>query len=724
MWLNLFSFVGRFPGFLVAAALLAVQGLPSAQAAQIPDFTFIQISDIHAPMAQSRETLALLQGLGEVDVPAYGMKAPKPDFILATGDLTEFGGGSGWWQEYLSYLAPSGLKVYHAMGNHDNTWHAGIKALRDIGQGPYYSFDHKGCHFVCLMSASLQDPRPAFGEEQLVWLRNDLKNVSPETPVFVFFHHPVPGSEFASTYDFHRVMDALRSYNVQLVMEGHSHGVVHGFRLGFDQMTGGSTFGNTAGYAVISVKDGVLRAAYRKAGEPTATQKLLEKTVPSRASYPKIDLSLKTTTQVDMSGAADAPVVQALQISATIDTPLTIESAAYTLDDQVNGDLALVKTDGGYAARVTATPDSVLPGRHFVRVTFKAGEMEFTRSEAITLRAPQAKSGGTAVWERYLGASSKSTPTLADGKLFLGDNAGKLWAISQQTGEVLWSVETGAEIMAQPLVTDSLVITANGNGLVSAYDVKGAPKWQFTAGDSVYSSPVFCDGKVIFGCNDGKLHALDASTGKPAWENADAEYSIESKAWVDGTRIYYGAWDQYVRCVDATNGQLVWKELCEGSRTAAGAKRYYSAGDAMPVVAGGKVFIADRKYMLSIMDAATGKVLSSQEGVAATGVSQDGKHIYLRKVSGELVKMDLEGTPVWSVDCGLNAIPTAPVERDGVVFVCSSTGTVSAVSARFGSIMWQYQASPKLFVMSAVATDGVSAYVPTFEGYLIAAGPR
>ena len=84
----------------------------------------------------------------------------------------------------------------------------------------------------------------------------------------MFFHHPLPGSEFASRYDYDRLLDVLHRYNTVLLMAGHSHGHVHRVVEGIDQTTGGSTFGPNAGFAVISVKDGVLREAYWKAGQP------------------------------------------------------------------------------------------------------------------------------------------------------------------------------------------------------------------------------------------------------------------------------------------------------------------------------------------------------------------------------------------------------------------------------------------------------------------------
>ena len=295
--------------------------------------------------------------------------------------------------------------------------------------------------------------------------------------------------------------------------------------------------------------------------------------------------------------------------------------------------------------------------------------------------------------------------------VYVGANDGNLRALNAATGKELWAVATGAEILAEPLVAGDKVYSANGLGMVSAYTKAGKKVWSFEADDAIYSAPVLAEGKVIFGCNNGWLYALDAATGKEAWVNKDATYAVESKPCVWNGKVYYGAWDEYIRCVNARDGKLVWKRQGEGSRVARGAKRYFSPADAMPVVAQGKLMIADRNMMLSILDAETGEAAGSAKEVSATGASEDGKFVYLRKTKGDVAKIDSTGKELWSTPAHMGYIPTAPTEKDGVVYVCSGKGTVSALAADSGKVLWQYQASPQLFVMGSVASDGTNAYL-------------
>ena len=105
----------------LSAALLLATLAPWAgaeQAAAVPDFTFIQASDVHAPRQDSKATISKILGLEEIDLAPFGIKVPKPGFVIVTGDMNEFGGGSGWWAEYLSYWKGCAVPVSRGLGNH------------------------------------------------------------------------------------------------------------------------------------------------------------------------------------------------------------------------------------------------------------------------------------------------------------------------------------------------------------------------------------------------------------------------------------------------------------------------------------------------------------------------------------------------------------------------------------------------------------------------------
>jgi outer membrane protein assembly factor BamB len=327
--------------------------------------------------------------------------------------------------------------------------------------------------------------------------------------------------------------------------------------------------------------------------------------------------------------------------------------------------------------------------------------------------------GTSAVWRTMLGGSCKGAPTVTKDAVYIGATDGKLYAIQKATGKVKWSFPTGGEIIGQPLVVGGVIYVGSGDHRVYAVDSNGKRKWAFETSGAVYCPPVYAKGMVLFGSNDTDFYAVDAKTGERKWVCTEPEYSMETKPFVDGDTVYFGAWDQYVYAVDVDTGQLKWKCKGQGSATL-GAARYFSPADCGPVATGGNVFIADRDYDLSIIDAAKGVIVQHFPNCAGTGISEDGKSVYLRKDDGNVEKLDSEGKRIWIVPANVGSLPEAPVEKGGVVYVCSNLGCVQALKATDGTKLWEYNATPKLYVMSNVEADGGVVYVAGMDGSVTA----
>jgi len=59
----------------------------------------------------------------------------------------------------------------------------------------YYTFENKGWKFICLDSSFYAGSKKAYtaklDNEQFSWLKNELKNTNPETPVCIASHIPI-----------------------------------------------------------------------------------------------------------------------------------------------------------------------------------------------------------------------------------------------------------------------------------------------------------------------------------------------------------------------------------------------------------------------------------------------------------------------------------------------------------------------------------------------------
>ncbi len=145
-------------------------------------------------------------------------------------------------------------KVYQVIGNHDlfgildksgvltTDPLYGKKMYEDrFGAKTYYSFDHKGYHFIVLDSVQPTPDRQwqsLIDDAQLEWLEQDLQKTGTTVPVIINTHVPMvtgfptfaePGMlppqkyDTISLWNTWKIIPILDKYNVIAVLQGHTH---------------------------------------------------------------------------------------------------------------------------------------------------------------------------------------------------------------------------------------------------------------------------------------------------------------------------------------------------------------------------------------------------------------------------------------------------------------------------------------------------------------------
>jgi outer membrane protein assembly factor BamB len=91
----------------------------------------------------------------------------------------------------------------------------------------------------------------------------------------------------------------------------------------------------------------------------------------------------------------------------------------------------------------------------------------------------------------------------------------------------------------------------------------GEKVWEFETGSHTESSPAFADGKVYCGAGDDGLYCLDANTGKPVWHFTG--FHVDAGPVVADGKLYCGAGvgdvfkETIFFCLDARTGDVKWK---------------------------------------------------------------------------------------------------------------------------------------------------------------------
>jgi len=203
----------------------------SAQPRSGAEFSFVQISDSH--IGFNKPANQDVTGTLKLAIDKINALPGSNDFLLHTGDISH----SSKPAEFdTADQIVKGAKVGHTFyvpGEHDTASDDGALYLERFGKGTigagWYSFNHKGVHFVGLNNSLQIDAMGKLGADQLDWLKKDLASLSASTPVVIFAHIPLwmvyPDWGWG-TQDGAEALSYLKRFGSVTVLNGHIHQVV------------------------------------------------------------------------------------------------------------------------------------------------------------------------------------------------------------------------------------------------------------------------------------------------------------------------------------------------------------------------------------------------------------------------------------------------------------------------------------------------------------------
>jgi outer membrane protein assembly factor BamB len=160
------------------------------------------------------------------------------------------------------------------------------------------------------------------------------------------------------------------------------------------------------------------------------------------------------------------------------------------------------------------------------------------------------------------------SPIIADGRVFIGTNRGREQAYSFSTGHRSWSVTVGGRPEPTPgAVSNGKLYVGDHRGDIFAInDRTGVILWEFRSGAAfgLESDPAVADGMVFVGIEmavtplTATFYALSASTGAVIWsEKAKNELFLEAPT-VWQTSVFFGTGDGVMHARVAATGRVLW----------------------------------------------------------------------------------------------------------------------------------------------------------------------
>lgn len=276
-----------FTGLLILSACNTPQ-TPAEKPAG--EFSFVFMTDIHV-QPEKNGVEGFRAAIGKVN-------ELSPDFVITGGDLvmdvlaTSYGRADTLYNIYTGMLREFNMPVFNTVGNHEiYGWYESSgasplhpeygKAMFEKRISPRFQrVDRFGLIFFILDSVEKDEKggyRGGIDAEQMEWLKEQLSQIDPATPVAISTHIPlltvaaqvyegptVPNAPGIVVTNAKEVIGLFKDHNLKLVMQGHLHYYEDIYLFGTRYITAGAVsgawwegpyFNTEEGFLLVRVSD-------------------------------------------------------------------------------------------------------------------------------------------------------------------------------------------------------------------------------------------------------------------------------------------------------------------------------------------------------------------------------------------------------------------------------------------------------------------------------------
>jgi outer membrane protein assembly factor BamB len=639
-----------------------------ATAADVDSIRWVHISDTH--VRTWGDPLRMDTDLAQIDA-----IADRPLFVINTGDLVDFAADSTQWQNYVSQLSATSLRVFPVVGNHDvTTPPAPLESFERYLGPPYYSFDAGRWHFVVYNDCAASVATPA----EDAWMAADIAAAPHGSLPIVFKHYMV--QELAVS-----TIEAWASMGIVAGFSGHWHS------LQFSERAQGILEFNLG-----RMEHGPLDRTPRAFGIVSCT----------RSGQVHYDLR-----RLDVDHRAFLSAPQANQVLAR--EPMDVFAQAYDTSSRAASMVAALSGTGGSVPATALAREGISLWRGTLDVsTLPEGLYDLTVTGAFEDGWPIALHAQVELRDVV---PIRRSPD-GDWPMFRKCPAGSSFVSSslQPPLSLAWATPVpGMIAQSSPVVKGGCVYMGcraerdmGEAGVLACDAATGAVRWFTHVPGGVALAPAVAGDVVIATAMTDSVFGLDAQTGSRLWSvpQVNARYSLAAPI-VEGARAWVGAEPRPMQ-VQASTGSLDWRAAWLGdpwfpymySAPAVDEERvawgFFGAppGGDMPATTGG----------LRILSRTAGALVYAEEGAFRSPVQADGGFYVVGGADRnhqQLTARTPTGAVLWTSPAEVGSGIASPALAHGILVVPGGNGAIKAYRVSDGAALWSKSVGLEIYEM-------------------------
>src|ERR1700719_2946255 len=337
-----------------------------------------------------------------------------------------------------------------------------------------------------------------------------------------------------------------------------------------------------------------------------------------------------------------------------------------------------------------------------------------SKDKAVEPPAALLKFNGTLpvkkLWGDNVGGGKKQVklrlglgPAVADGVVFAASHKGEVLAVTLETGKQVWVKKLKQPLSAGPAAGSGMVILGSSKGTVIALDAaNGRERWRVRVNSELLSAPAISEKVVVLRSVAGRLHGLDSATGKELWqvEQQVPRLSLRGTATpIIAKELAISGFDNgKVMAVNLTTGDTVWDTALATPHGRTELDRLVDVDSAVRVV-GDNVFAAGFQGRTAMLALDSGQIWWAHDMSSYRGLAVDEENLFVTQSDGIVVALrQRDGSELWRND---------KLKRRGLSTPIV-TGTAIAIADFQGYIHWLDKGTGVLVARERIAKQRVS----------------
>lgn len=331
------------------------------------------------------------------------------------------------------------------------------------------------------------------------------------------------------------------------------------------------------------------------------------------------------------------------------------------------------------------------------------------------------------LWSAKIGQSHqtptyyKLKPATVGQKIYTADTSGKVTALSQSQGKILWTTPLSDGIVSGPTVAHGKVIVSTDNASVVALSQSdGRILWETSVASEVLAKVATTRESVIVKTMDGHLFALDATTGKKLWVVEHGAPNLILKAssspLITGNLVLVGYSDGKLDAVDLEKGRIIWQRGIAYANGASDVERLVDI-DADPLLRNQWLYMASYQGFIGAFDMNNGQFVWSKQASVYKNMAMDNDMLYVTDSHDVLWAYQLSSGHVkWKQAALKGNGLTEPVLLGSKVIVGDKKGRLHVLSKSNGAPIGREEVGSPIYISPEVANGCI--LVMTADGVL------